>query len=192
VKSVKGSILIASPGLSDPNFLRTVVLVTEHNPDGAFGVVLNRKGKHAVAELWKGLTEEPTDCPAPTYLGGPVQPGAVFLLHRREDLAGGTEPVLPGLYLGGDVELLGKLIASDKSLRDEGREEEIFRVYCGYSGWGKGQLDRELKAGGWIVLPASTEFIFSTPPERLWQRTMEEVGGPYKFFSLMPQDPEMN
>lgn len=190
--SAKGCFLVSSPSLTDPNFSRTVVLITEHSAESAFGLVLNRPGKHKVSDLWASLDQEPTESPTCSFVGGPVQPNAVFLLHTCEELAAQTEPVLPGLFLGGDVKLLGELLAREKRLREEGRADEFFRVFCGYSGWGEGQLDRELEMGGWLVQPASTEFIFSNAPEMLWQRTMERAGGPYKFFSLMPPNPEMN
>jgi len=65
-------------------------------------------------------------------------------------------------------------------------------VFYGYAGWGKGQLDRELEDGGWLVQAASREFIFGTAPNVLWQRTMARQGGFYRFFSLMPAEPELN
>jgi len=67
-----------------------------------------------------------------------------------------------------------------------------FRVFCGYAGWGPGQLESELDAKGWIVQSASTEFIFDTPPDMLWQRSMHREGGVYEFFSFMPPKPELN
>jgi putative transcriptional regulator len=189
-RSVKGSLLIAQPGLVDPNFRSTVVLVTEHNDQGAFGLVLNREGEHKIADLWRNLTGKPCASEALAFVGGPVQPGAVFILHTREDLAVGAEPVIPGLYLGSSVELLGSLLEAEESAAVA--PEQRFRVFCGYAGWGAGQLDGELKAGGWIVQPASTEFIFETPPHLLWQRTMDRQGGVYKFFAFMPPKPELN
>jgi putative transcriptional regulator len=191
--SVKGSFLIASPGLLDPNFARTVVLIAEHTPEGSFGLVLNRPGSLKLAELWATLAPAES-CPseAVSFAGGPVQPSSVFLLHTCADLAEGAEPILPGLYLGSDVDLLRKLLEREEALRAGGERRELFRVFCGYSGWGEGQLDGELKAGGWLVQPATLELVFSSPPATLWARSMERQGGPYRFFSMMPPNPEYN
>ncbi len=199
-KSSKGQLLISQPGLVDPNFRRTVVLVTEHTKEGAFGLVLNRRTRQTVADLWELLTEKRCESESVTFEGGPVQPGAVFLLHRREDFATGELPVLPGLYLGSDMDLFENLIAADEreasengdDTKTEAKKTSDYRVLCGYAGWGPGQLDGELEEGGWIVQGASTEFIFDTSPDRLWQKTMDREGGPYKLFAEMPPNPEMN
>lgn len=189
-KLVRGSLLVSQPGLADPNFRSTVVLVTEHNSEGAFGLVLNRRGQHRVADLWESLTDQRSEVESQAFVGGPVQPAAVFLLHRREDLAPGEKPVIPGLFLGSSIDLLRGLLES--SAERSAREPDDFRVYCGYSGWGPGQLDGELRAGGWLIQSATAEFIFETKPDLLWQRTMDREGGLYRFFSFMPPSPEMN
>lgn len=192
MKSPKGSILIASPGLVDPNFRRTVVLVTEHTGEGSFGLVLNRPGKSKVAELWAAISDTPCTSEALAFIGGPVQPGSVFVLHTCADLAGEAEPVIPGLYLGSDQQLLGNLLERDEDLRKADKTREIFRVFCGYSGWGEGQLEGELDSGSWLVQPAVTGSIFDTPPAEMWSHTMECEGGLYRIFGLMPPEPELN
>jgi putative transcriptional regulator len=176
--------------LADPNFRCTVVLVTEHNDEGAFGLILNRRGEHRVADLWESLTDKPSTTSSLAFDGGPVQPAAVFLLHRRDDLAMGSNAVIPGLYLGSAVELLENLLEGEEALGLTSSDQ--FRVFCGYAGWGPGQLEGELEGGGWIVQSASTEFIFDTSPDVLWQRTMHREGGIYEFFSFMPPKPELN
>ena len=189
---IKGSFLIAAPHLGDPNFERTVALIADHSEEGGFGLVLNRPAALDISKLWKMLTGEHCSSTATTFVGGPVESLAVFLLHSCRDLADGSEEIVPGVYLGNEVELLGRLIERQEELRREGPSSEIFRVFCGYSGWGKGQLDHELETGSWLVQPASAEFVFSTPADKMWMRTMEKVGGPYRLFSLMPKRPELN
>ncbi len=207
-RRVGGSLLVSRPGLVDPNFRCTVVLVTEHSDDGAFGLILNRRGEHRVADLWESLTDKPSSTRLLAFHGGPVQPAAVFLLHRRDDLAvcSSASPVIPGLYLGSDLALLEQLLEGDEAKGLAGDEpkglagdepkgatpSDQFRVFCGYAGWGPGQLESELDAKGWIVQSASTEFIFDTPPDMLWQRSMHREGGVYEFFSFMPPKPELN
>jgi putative transcriptional regulator len=193
MNSLKGSLLIAAPSLADPNFVRTVVLVAEHNEEGALGLVLNRPGSLPVRELWSNISDEPAETEARTFVGGPVQKEAVLFLHGHDDLAPGAEPIVPGVYLGGEVEVLASVLRRDADLRREGAGDgALFRVFSGYSGWGAGQLDGEMKAGGWLTVPASADHVFRSPPERLWALALEAVGGAYKFYSLMPPDPEMN
>lgn len=188
--SSKGQLLVSEPSLADPNFRCTVVLVTEHDEKGAFGLVVNRPGGQTAADLWSGLTGEPCLSEAPVFIGGPVEPAAVFILHNRSDLSDGTEAVIDGLYMGSSLELLQALI------EDEGSaiwaDQQVYRVFCGYSGWGGGQLEGELAAGGWVVQPATAEYIFQTKSPELWKNSMDRQGGIYRFFSGMPTDPDVN
>lgn len=186
----KGQLLVSEPSLADPNFRCTVVLVTEHDEKGAFGLTINRPGGQTVADLWEGLTGDPCVCSAPVFIGGPVEQAAVFILHNREDLRDGSEPIIDGLYMGSSLELLQALIEDEVSAIWEG--QQIYRVFCGYSGWGAGQLDGELAAGGWVIQPATAEYIFQTDSPELWRNSMDRQGGIYRFFSGMPTDPDVN
>jgi putative transcriptional regulator len=189
--SMKGFLLVASPGLVDPNFVRTVVFVAEHNEEGALGLILNRSNDLSVKDLWLSLSGDTASTERKTFVGGPVQKNAVLILHGHEDLAGENAPVIPGVYLGSEVEVLAELIRRDGAASGEERPGR-YRVFCGYSGWGAGQLDAELRAGGWITVPATAEHVFDHPPDRLWNTTMGSAGGANSFFALMPPDPEMN
>ena len=113
--SCKSQLLVSEPSLADPNFRCTVVLVTEHDEKGAFGLVVNRPGGQTVADLWSGLTGEPCLSEAPVFIGGPVEPAAVFILHNRSDLSDGAEAVIDGLYMGSSLELLQALIEDEGS-----------------------------------------------------------------------------
>jgi len=188
MKSLKGSLLIAAPGLSDPNFVRTVVFIAEHNDEGALGLVLNRPGKTKVSELWAAISDEPSNTSACAFVGGPVQKNAVLLLHGHPDIVPAGDEIIPGVYLGGEIELLSELLKRENVPEGAAR----FRVFCGYSGWGAGQLEGEMKAGGWLTCPGSAEHVFDIAPETLWQKTLKTIGGVYEFFSLMPPDPELN
>jgi putative transcriptional regulator len=155
-----GSFLVARPSLKDSNFARTVVLLLEHGPAGAFGVVVNRP---ATAE---GL-------PFPVFWGGPCEAPGLILLHGHRDWLADADPepedesekreIAPGVYTG-DAACLDKALAADKG---EGLK---FRVFHGYAGWGGGQLEGELSDGSWEVAPATGELLFGTPPEDLWDR----------------------
>ena len=168
-----------------------MVFVAEHNDEGAFGLVLNRPGEVKVADLWASISQEPCEWDARTFRGGPVQENAVIFLHGCEDLAPEAEPVVPGVFLGSEVELLAKVLKRSSGEKDATGLAAL-RVFCGYSGWGPGQLDSEMEAGGWLKIPASAEHVFQLPPEQLWSVALKTVGGVYRFYALMPPDPEMN
>lgn len=190
--SLKGKLLIAAPGLVDPNFVRTVVLVAEHNAEGALGLVLNRPTDLQLTALWSTIapTPAPVETDLSAFVGGPVQKNAVLVLHGYEDLAAESEPIVPGVWLGSDVELFGKLME-----RLDGKTEadaEPVRVYCGYAGWGARQLDREMEQGGWLTANATAAQVFREPPQSLWRSTLSSLGGLYRILALMPPHPELN
>jgi len=193
MNSLKGSLLIASPGLMDPNFARTVVFIAEHNSEGALGLVLNRPAATKVSEVLASMSEEPSTTDTHAFVGGPVQTNAVLLLHGHADLNPVGEQIIPGVYLASEVELLVELLARGSSAGDEDSHvPPQFRVFCGYSGWGAGQLEGEMKSGGWLTCRASAQQVFHSIPEQLWSTTLRSLGGVYEFFSLMPPNPDMN
>src|SRR5436190_3140807 len=141
--SLQGNFLIASPHLGDGNFNRSVVLMVKHDEEGAFGFVLNRPTGSTVAEIWKLIAEQPSDCEQPIYLGGPVQ-GPLMAVHALASAA--ETEILSGVYLSAHKDQLREVVAAEKA---------PFRLFSGYSGWGAGQLEGELEAGGWLVSPAT-------------------------------------
>lgn len=180
MESLRGHLLISSGGLHDPNFRHTVVLVGEHNADGALGVVLNRALNITVEQAIPPLNDlVPTD--EPLYQGGPVQTdGAVLLVEL-------AQPDLVDILAFGSVGfLVGEVAAEIRSsiLRA--------RVFLGYSGWGPGQLEAELAADTWIIEPARVEDVFSDAPDLLWSRVLSRKGPEYRMMSRMPYDPSMN
>lgn len=180
MKSLKGQLLISAGGLFDPNFRHTVVLLGEHNEDGAVGVVLNRPSNLTVAEVIPALTSLVPSSEL-LFQGGPVQPTTPVVLAEV------TDPGLLDVLAFGSVGFLVEKIESD-------RREQIrrARVYVGYSGWGPGQLEVELDRDSWIIEPAREEDVFTEAPELLWSRVLERKGGEYRRLSRMPFDPSMN
>jgi putative transcriptional regulator len=179
--ALKGHLLIAAPGLLDPNFRRTVVLLLEHSAEGALGLVLNRPSEllagEAVPELGPLVNGDDA-----VYVGGPVQPQAVIALAEF------TDGVL------GERSIVGPIGAVDvDSDLDEvaGRVARV-RVFAGYAGWGEGQLDGELEEEAWIVQPALPGDVFSDEHSTLWNRVLRRMGGPYRLLATMPDDPRMN
>jgi putative transcriptional regulator len=180
MESLKGNLLISSGGLYDPNFRHTVVLVGEHNPEGALGVVLNRALNMTVKEAVPPLADlVPPD--EPLFQGGPVQPTAPVLLAELE------RPELADILVFGSVGfLVGELPD------DIGPSIVRARVFAGYSGWGPGQLEAEMTEDSWIVDPAQADDVFTDSPDLLWSRVLERKGPEYRRMSRMPFDPSMN
>lgn len=179
--SLRGQLLLAEPMLADPNFRRTVVLVTEHTRQGAMGLVLNRPSTTTVGEVAPEL-EPLADGEERIFLGGPVQPGAVMVLARFDDPGGA------GMLVTGDVGFLSVGADLEKAATATRRA----RVYAGYAGWGPGQLEAELEEEGWIVAQPVPEDLFSEQPERLWSAVLHRKGGRFALIARMPLDPSVN
>jgi len=180
MESLKGQLLIAGPGLLDANFWRTVVLIGEHSPEGALGVVLNRPSETSVDEAapeLAGLADHMGD----VHVGGPVQPSAVVVL------ADFVEPLDEEALV---IESVGFLPAEVDP--DDLGELRRARVYVGYAGWGPGQLDDELAEGAWIVEPAVADDVFTEQPDELWTTVLRRKGGPFGILATMPPDPSRN
>jgi putative transcriptional regulator len=180
VQSLKGHLLIAGPGLVDPNFHRTVVLVGEHSEEGALGVILNRASDATVDEAVPELTAV-VDGLEIVHFGGPVQPSAIVVI------ADFVEPDRAGSLV---VDSVG-FLPSEADPDDLGELRKA-RVFAGYAGWGPGQLDGELEEGSWIVEPALPDDVFTVEPEGLWSRVLRRKGGPFGVLALMPPDPSLN
>lgn len=178
---MKGSLLIASPALADPNFVRTVVLVAEHTEDGAMGLVLNRPATTTVGESAPEL-EQLVDGDEPIYVGGPVQPTAVIVLAAFDD------PSAAGLLIRDDVGFLSAHADFGSALAVTRR----MRVFAGHAGWGPGQLEEELEREDWIVEPARREDCFGDEAETLWSAVLMRKGGPFALVARMPLDPSLN
>lgn len=172
--------MIAGPGLLDHNFWRTVVLIVEHSPEGALGLVLNRPSETTVGDAVSELGQL-LDVDEPLYVGGPVQPSALIVLAEFE------EPDLAALIAFGRVGVLaGDAAESTGSgiLRSRG--------FVGHAGWGPGQLDAEVERGDWILEPARLQDAFTDAPLDLWETVLTRKGGSYALVARMPPDPSVN
>jgi putative transcriptional regulator len=178
--SLRGKLLIASPALVDPNFARTVVLITEHNDEGAMGVVLNRPSETAVEDVASELSELVVD--EPVFIGGPVQPQALVVLAEFND------PEAAAWIVAADV----GFVSAESEYDDLARAIRRGRVYAGYSGWGAGQLEGELAEDAWIVEPPMPAELFPDDPLTLWQDVLARKGGQFALIARMPDDPSLN
>jgi putative transcriptional regulator len=179
-ESLRGKLLIASPTLEDPNFARTVVLITEHGEEGAMGIVLNRPSEADVAAVVPDL--EPIAGEAPIFVGGPVQPEALVVLGEFSD------PEKAAWIVVADV----GLVSAQAELTELPEAVRRGRVYAGFSGWGPGQLEEEIEEDAWIVEPPIPREIFPDDPESLWSDVLERMGGQYALVARMPEDPSLN
>jgi putative transcriptional regulator len=181
MESLKGRLLVASPALFDPNFRRTVVLVTEHTEEGAAGLVLNRRSDTLVAQALPDLAGLVGD-EERVWVGGPVQQTAALVLAEFDDPDDAAALVVDSVgFVPGDGDLA--LIAATT-----GR----VRVYAGYAGWGAGQLEAELELSSWIVAEPEPADLFPEPDFDLWAAVLRRKGGVYRLLALMPEDPSLN
>lgn len=158
-----GRLLVAHPRMQDPNFRRTVVLVVEHNGEGAVGVVLNRPSEMAAAEIVAEL-ETLALPPGMVFVGGPVGPSAAICLARLRE-AGGSAGVGHLFGTVGSVDL-------DADLAPLAAAVEGVRLFAGYAGWAGGQLEAEVADGGWFVVNRADDDVFDPDPSRLWWRVL--------------------
>jgi putative transcriptional regulator len=179
-ESLRGKLLVASPALVDPNFARTVVLITEHNDEGAMGVVLNRPSETDVDEVAPELAGLAYG--EPVFIGGPVQPKALVVLAQFADIEAAAWIVAE------DVGFVAAETEGDR-LADAVRRG---RVYAGYSGWGAGQLENELDEDAWIVEAPLPAELFPDDPLTLWSDVLARKGGQYALIARMPDDPSLN
>jgi putative transcriptional regulator len=175
-------LLIAEPFLKDPNFMRTVILLCEHQDAGSFGFVLNRHIEQTLEELIPELV----GIDLPVFYGGPVQKDTLHFLHQYPVLIPGGLEVADGIFWGGDFDLAIQL------LRDEKIDHKKIRFFVGYSGWTGGQLDEELKIKSWLMTPAERKLVFHGTLEEVWKDSLRHMGGDYEMMVNFPLDPSLN
>ena len=185
--SLRGHFLIANKHLKDTNFYKTVVLVVEHGSDGAMGVVVNRPSSVKVAHALSEHFELPEDDNM-VYLGGPVEPGALFILHNVPELDVNECPVVPGLYVASSAEVFESVIR----VACTGKVGLKFRVFCGCAGWAPGQLEGELARGDWYLHPADACSLFNVDPYDLWDQQVTKVNEANCILPKSPTNPEWN
>ena len=182
IEPAAGILLISDPFLKDPNFMRTVVLICEHQQEGSFGFVLNRKYENTIDELIPDLEGHKL----PVYYGGPVQMDTVHFLHQYPDEIPGSVEVIKGVFWGGDFEMLVQMIKKNEIDSDK------IRFFIGYSGWGGGQLNDELTEKSWLTVKAIRKLIFHKKHDELWKDSLKQLGGEYEVMINFPIDPQLN
>lgn len=169
LKSLRGNLLIAARSLHDPNFLRSVVLMLEHNQEGAMGLVVNSPSSISVSTALAGHFDFP-ETGSLVFVGGPVERNSLFVLHNDPSLDQLQAPLVEGVYVGtsGNVfeEIVRRASAGDASLQ--------YRIISGYSGWSASQLEGELGRNDWKATPASSRLVFDTEPYSIWEEALRE------------------
>ena len=182
MKSLKGHFLIASPSLSDSNFHQSVVLILQHDSNGALGVVINRTLEVTVKQACEQVLEVECDIEGNLHQGGPCE-ALLMVLHSNDAVDPDDESVLPGLHFTTDKDTIEELVLYPSA---------ELKFVVGYSGWGAGQLEDELKSGSWLVVPATTTRVFG-PYESLWNRLVTEANlSQWIDPKNIPDDPSVN
>jgi len=169
--SLTNQLLIAMPGMPDPNFSTTVTLICEHNDEGALGIVINRPLDFKLGGLFEQLDVEdadPTAAERPVLMGGPVGPERGFVLHNP---AGQFEN---SLAVSSDIHLTLSRDIIDAMAKGSGPGKTL--VALGYAGWEPGQLEYEMLANSWLNVPASPDIVFDTPFSERWMSAAKTIG----------------
>lgn len=180
--SLQGKLLVASPVLDDPNFVRTITLMVRHDEDGALGLVVNRPTRTSLSDVWERIADTPCNQSPLLHDGGPCE-GPLMLLHRGEGHA--DHEILPGIYFTADRDNVGPLVAGDDAIKP----------FVGYAGWTGGQLEGELETGSWLIVDARADLVFdadATTWGRLAERLAPGLLYPDVPDGLFPSDPSLN
>lgn len=166
--SIAPSLLLSMPQLNDPNFRRTVILLCEHNPNGAFGLVMNRPTETPACSAVHLDPPVQHDSGLRLWIGGPVEPQRGWILLGHDPTGVEAVRVREGIYLSTSLVLLRRFLEAPPPPR--------VRLLTGYAGWGPGQLDAELAASAWLLSDADTELIFTTDAESMWEAAIRRLG----------------
>jgi putative transcriptional regulator len=169
--SLINQLLIAMPGMQDPNFSTTVTLICEHNNEGALGIVINRPLTLKLGGLFEQLdlrNPDPARLDDPVLLGGPVGPERGFVLHD------GRQKFENSIAVSSEINLTLSRDVLDAMAAGEGPERSL--VALGYAGWEPGQLENEMLANSWLSVPATTDIVFDTPFAERWMQAAQTIG----------------
>jgi putative transcriptional regulator len=181
-ESFQGHLLAAVPELRDPNFARSVVLLVQHNEEGAFGLVINRPTDARLRDVWNQVSEAPCRREDKLHVGGPVE-GPLMALHQHQTCS--EKIVIPDVHFCSGRDHLEQLVAEDGPVK----------FFAGFAGWGSGQLEGEMSENSWLILPARPAMVFSNDPS-LWEEIVRQAANARMVDMLkirhVPPDPTMN
>ena len=172
-----GKLLLANGSLFGDVFRQTVILMAEHDGEGALGFVVNRPTEMTISQ--EGPVAALPGLDETVYSGGPVQQSLLSMIAEFET------PVLAAKLIFGSVGFLDLESSGPVGVKRA-------RVFAGYSGWGPGQLDHEIEEGSWVITDATPDLVFEVAPDNVWQEALRRMGGEYALMATMPYDPGMN
>ena len=178
----KGKLLISEPFLPDTFFNRSLIYLTEHNEKGSVGFIINKSININVTDALEGFpgwNEKLT-------MGGPVAPDTLHYLHTMGDLIPGSMWMSDNIYWGGDIDNIKELISYGKAGAGD------IRFFLGYSGWGEGQLEKELRENSWVIADVAPEIIMKYRKEDSWKMVLRSLKKRYRLWAEFPDSPEMN
>jgi len=175
-----GSMLVSEPFMEDPNFKRSVVLITENDHTGTLGLVLNRPSIFKINEVLSNFPK----FDAKVYRGGPIGLDMLNFIHSYPDLISKSIHIVDNLYWNGDYNDLKKAIEERKI------QPNNIKFFLGYSGWGVGQLKEEMKEHTWII--ANNYKNIFKESQYMWKDVLEKMGGKYKIIANSPENPNLN
>lgn len=178
-QKLAGSLLLAHPSLMDPNFRRSIILLSQHSEEGAMGVIINRPTGRTLAELSGDFAlGELAD--VPVFTGGPVSDKQLILSAWEASDEEGTFK----LYFGLDPEKAAEMKRTHEHL--------VIRAFLGYSGWTGGQLEGELQQNAWVVAPVDGSMLQDADGPDLWRAVIGRISPELKLLAEAPDDPERN
>lgn len=181
----RGSLLIADPMMNEVYFRRSVVMILDVDADkGHLGLTLNKTTRLTLKDL---MPDWETGKNVPIYCGGPVDLERLFLLHTLGEIIPDAIEIIPGIYVGGDVDNILQYIEMG------GEIENHLRFFLGYSGWSNGQLESEIARHSWAVgSPSDGDCLLQGSENEYWRREVEKLGEQYRSWLVVPQDPSFN
>ena len=172
------TLLLSMPQMQDPNFARTVVLLCDYLPEGAFGLVINRPTELAASEMVKLDPPVTSRNALPLFIGGPVQPERGWVLVGEPPVEPDFRTVVDGLYLSTSPQLLRRVL--------ETHPEPRARVVAGYAGWGPGQLDEELAQSAWLMADVEVDLVFDIEASVMWETAIRRLGADPSLLQTSP------
>jgi putative transcriptional regulator len=167
-ESFRPTLLLSMPQLQDPNFARTVVLLCDYVPDGAFGLVLNRPTEMPASGMVKLEPPVHGGNTLPLCIGGPVEPERGWIILAEEPAEPDYRTICAGVYLSTSPAVLRRVLSASPAPRA--------RVLAGYAGWGPGQLDEELAQSAWLMGDVEVDLIFDVDPSLMWETAIRRLG----------------
>ena len=191
--SLDGYFLVSETELIDPNFHQTVVLIVNHNEEGAFGLVLNRPSEASLGDVVEELSESEAGA-ATLFVGGPVEQQYLFTLHSGlpdHAISSYSSRPTDGVIFEPVFRYVQEYLNTEWS--GTGRETRpSFNFYLGYAGWAPGQLESEIEDNAWLVIPADASIVFNSDPTDGWSAALHRKGGLYSIIARTGFKPSLN